>query len=481
MKARAYAGWIAGGLLLAALVASMAGLLTAQSTSYGGVTFPSGDLAFADRVVEYVAGSCVRDAFDNPSEALGPPDAQGDGCKGCGGCDTHAVSLGFRLSDIDLRGHLVLEFVDNSLVDGAGSDLFVYITNNKPCQVEISSDGFEYISVGTASGYPGAIDIGQYVTAGAEFRFVRLTDVPADEDHSSCPGASIDAVGAMGPAEIIAIGSGSGSLEVQPVGQLATSLTGGSAAEGLLIVLDHTGSMAEIVGGERKLDVAKDVVADLVGDLPNGAKVGLREFAGCGRSTLLVPIEPLTDPAEFEAKVRTLNASGSTPIEYTLRQIPGDFSATAGTKLVLLITDGMETCKGDPVKAAQDLLAAGYDLRINIVGFDISRVSSARDQLMQIAQATGGVFLEATSREELRQALSLVAPFSYSVYDSAGTLVYTGRLGEATGPQLPAGSYRVVIGTTPPIVLENVQVTDQQTTLVNVEQQGGQYRAAVGS
>jgi hypothetical protein len=478
MKARAYAGWIAGGLLLATLVASMAWMLTAQSATYSGVTFPIGDRAFADRVVEYIAGSCVRDAFDDPEEALGPPDASNDGCQGCGGCDTHAVSLGFRLSDIDMRGHLTLEFVDNTLVDGPGNDLFVYITNNKPAQVEISTDGFQYVSVGTTVGYPGAIDISPYVTAGAEFRFVRLSDVPADEDHSSCPGASIDAVGAMGPAEAIALGEASGGLEVQPVGQLALALQGGGA-EGLLIILDHTSSMEETVQGEVKITVAKEVILELLSDLGAGSKIGLREFAGCELTHLLVPIQPL-DVATFTAQVMGLTTFGATSIDYTLRQVPSDFAGISGKKLILLITDGMETCKGDPVKAAEALIAAGLDLRINVVGFDIARVSKARDQLLQIAQATGGAFLEASNRDELRQALSLSAPFSYSVYDSSGNLVYSGRLGETTGPQLPTGTYRVVINTSPEYVLENVVVSSQQTTVVSVEQQGGSVTARVG-
>lgn len=480
MKARAHAGWIVGGLLLATLVASIAGMLLAQSTTYSGVTFPIGDRAFADRVAEYIAGSCVRDAFDDPEEALGPPDASRDGCQGCGGCDTHAVSLGFRLSSIDARGILTLEFVDNVLVDGQGADLFVYITNNRPCEVAISTDGFQWISVGTTVGYPGAIDIEPYVGGlGQQFRFVRLTDVPADEDHSSCPGASIDAVGAIGPAEAIAFDTAGGSLEVQAVGQLALSLQGGGR-EGLLIILDHSSSMSETVQGEVKITVAKEVILDLLDDLAAGSKVGLREFAGCETSQLLVPISAL-DTAAFQAQVMGLLTYGATPIDYTLRLVPGDFAGIAGEKLVLLITDGMETCDGDPVAAARDLLSAGYNLKINVVGFDIGRDSAARDQLMQIAQATGGAFLEASSREELRRALSMSAPFTYSVYDASGTLVYSGRLGdEAASPQLPTGTYRVVINTNPPIVLENVVVSNQQTTVVSVEQQNGGITAHVG-
>jgi hypothetical protein len=468
MKARAYAGWIAGGLLLATLLVALAGAIIAQSATYGGVSFPIGDRAFADRVAEYISASCVRDAFDDSEEALGPPDATSDGCQGCGGCDANAVSLGFRLSDLDTRGHLALEFVDNTLLDGPGDDLLIYITNDKPCRVEISADGLQYVFVGVTVGYPGAIDIGPFVTAGTEFRFVRLSDVPSDEDHSSCPGASIDAVGAMGPEEAIAVGAASGSLAVQPVGQLALALHGGGA-EGMLIILDHTSSMEETVEGEVKITVAKEVIIDLLNDFGAGSKIGLREFAGCELTHLLVPIQAL-DIATFSSQVMSLTTYGATSIDYTLQQVPGDFAGIGGKKLVLLITDGMETCKGDPVKAAEDLLAAGLDLRINVIGFDIGRVSKARDQLMEIARATGGAFLEASNREELRRALSLSAPFSYSVYDSSGTLMYSGRLGEETSPELPVGSYRIVVGTDPPIVFENVVIASQQTTVVTVEQ-----------
>jgi hypothetical protein len=468
MKARAYAGWVAGGLLLATLVAALGGALIAQSVTYGGISFPIGDRAFADRVAEYIAASCVRDAFDNPEEALGPPDAERDGCQGCGGCDSRAVALGFRLGEADMRGRLVLEFVDNMLINGPGDDLFVYITNDKPALVEISADGFLYTSVGVTTGYPGAIDIGAFVASGTQFRFVRLTDVPADEDHSGCPGPSIDAVGARGPAEDIALGEGQGGLNVHPVGQLALALAGGGA-EGLLIVLDHSSSMEEIVEGEVKIEVAKEVILDLMDDLGAGSQIGLREFAGCGMSDLLVPIQPL-DTVAFTNAVTAITTYGATPIAYTLEQVPGDFASIGGKKLILLITDGMETCKGNPVKAAQKLISDGLDLRINVVGFDIGRVSTARDQLLQIAQATGGAFLEAANREELRQALSLSAPFSYTVYDVSGAVVFTGRLGEEQIPRLDVGTYRVVVNTQPPIIFDNVVITDNQTTTVTVEQ-----------
>ncbi|MCK4570452.1 VWA domain-containing protein, partial [Candidatus Bipolaricaulota bacterium] len=324
--------------------------LRAEPATYFGITFPHGDSAFADRVVDYLAASCVRDAFDDPEEALGPPDAYCAGCEGCNGCDTDAVSLGFRLSVIDNRGYLVLEFVDNVLVDVPGDDLFIYNTNQNPARVEISSDGYSFIFVGEVVGYPGAIDIAPYVNVNDIFRYVRLSDVPADEDHSNCPGPSIDAVGAMGRAEVVVTGEAFGSLELLPVGDLAFAFE--STPSTFLIILDTSSSMLEVIGGEAKIDVAKDVIIDLLDNLPDGTLVGIREFGGCERSKLIAPIGPIQRQM-LQAEIRAVEPRGATPIAYALEQTQADLTGITDPQIILLISDGMETCGGDPVQAAQ--------------------------------------------------------------------------------------------------------------------------------
>ena len=477
MNGRVFVGWALRGFLALVLVLAVGLGSVSESATYYGVTFPHGDLAFADRVVDYMAASCVRDAYDDPEEALGPPDACSMGCEGCDGCDTNAVSLGFRLSVLDNRGYLIIEFVDNILIDVAGADLFVYITNNKPARVEISSDGFNYIFVGETVGYPGAIDIGPYVGEGTEFRFVRLSDIPADEDHSECPGPSIDAIGAMGPAIQVAEGAAFGSLELQPVGDLAFAFD--YQPSSFMIILDTSSSMGDMIDGGLKIDIAKDVILDLLDNLPEGALVGIRTFGGCGRSRLIAPIAAL-DRGLLKAEVQALTPGGATPIALALELAKGDFEAVPDPKLILLVSDGMETCDGDPVSAAKDLLQTGYDLRIHVVGFDIGQQLPARDQLIEIARSTGGLYYDARSSGELRRALSLVAPFSYTVYDEEGSVVFEGRIGE-DGPSLLAGIYTVVIDTSPPITLTSVVVQDQSTTLITVEQANGGFRAEVGN
>ncbi len=466
---------ILGLFALIWIIGTVAQFGLSQPVTYGGVTFPQGDAAFADRVIAYVEGSCACTAFSRAKEALGPPDCGGQGCNSCSGCGTCSVSLGYRLSEIDDRAYLIVEFVDNRLVDVPGPDLFVYITNGRPARVEISTDGNSYIAVGEAKDWPTGIDIAPYVKEGEEFRFVRISDVPADEDKSPCPGPCVDAIGAMGPTR--ATGEEMGALELRPGGEL--SLAALEAPKNLLIILDTSSSMAEPFEDSTKIQVAKRVLDELVGTIPDGTNVGLRIFGGCQVSKLLVPLKPI-DRAALRAKIQAIETGGPTPIAYALEQAKEDFDGAYGPDLIILVTDGMETCHGDPVKAARDLLASGYDLKIHVVGFDIGSLPKAREQLKEIAAATGGLYFDAQSSADLRQALQLPTELLYHVYDQAGKEVFSGNLHEPA-PKLPAGVYRVVIDTVPPTVVDNVLVEASRTTTITVKRSDGGYKAEVNS
>ena len=482
MKGRSFPGWPAVCLALLVCVSLTSIAVVAEPKTYSGVTFAYGDLAFADRVVDYLAASCVRNAYDDPEEALGPPDAFTSGCSGCygcDGCDTHAVALGYRLSTIDNRGFLVIEFVDNVLMDVPGDDLFIYITNGKPCYVEISPDAFRWIPVGETSGCPAAVDIGPYVGEGEEFRFVRMTDVPADEDISDCPGASIDAIGAMGTAqEEVFFGEASGGLSLQPVGQLLLDFRR-TGDDTLLILLDTTGSMADPIGGRRKIDIAKDAVTGLLDRLPAGSTVGLRTFSRCETNKLISPLDdPLAIPA-IKDEIAELFPSGLTPLAYTLEQAAIDLDSVPGSKTLILVSDGMETCKGSPTRAAAELAKVRYSVTAYVIGFDVGGNLAARDQLIEIAGILGGHYLDAQDADELGLALSIAAPLAYTVTDADGNDVYTGRLGDAGPGELAAGSYTVVIDSLPPIVLADVAISGEGTTRIVIATVGGTLTAEV--
>jgi Mg-chelatase subunit ChlD len=463
-------------LLVLALCLSVGAVAFAQPTIYAGVTFPAGDVSFADRVVSYSAASCVRDAFNNPYAVLGAPDCGGPMCVACGGCDTCAVTLGFRLSAIDDRGFLTVEFLDNRLVDVAGDDLFVFITNGHAARVEISVDGSSFTYVGDARGYPTGLDISPYAPPGAEFRFVRLSDVPTDENAGPCPGPSVDAVGGM--SVVRETGAASGTLEVLSEGELTIA---GQLAKNVMFVLDTSTSMRETLDGRAKIDVAKEVLVDVLSSLPEGMNVGLRIFGGCGRSRLVVPIGAL-DKTTLEGQVASIMTAGATPLAYTLTRVRDeDFKDFPDSKVVVLISDGAETCDGAwaPVRVAESFKSSGIDLRVHVVGFAVGGDPQARESLQQIASVTGGIYVEAESTEQLRAALLASVEIRYHVYDAQGNEVASGITGQPPFPDLPAGTYRVTFDTVSPTSPVTVEILGGKTETVNLERVNGAYTAEV--
>ena len=195
------------------------------------------------------------------------------------------------------------------------------------------------------------------------------------------------------------------------------------------------------------------------------------------RSRLLVPIGPI-QRTELKAQIEQLRTSGATPLAFALEQAREDCAKISGSKLLILVSDGMETCRGDPIAAARDLVSSGFNLRVHVVGYDVAQYQAAREQLKQIADVAGGTYFDASDSEELRSALRIAAPIRYTVYNEQGENVFMGLLGE-TGPRLPAGLYRVFIETSPPLELVDVSVQSNQTTTIRLRRSDGEYETEV--
>jgi hypothetical protein len=218
------------------------------------------------------------------------------------------------------------------------------------------------------------------------------------------------------------------------------------------IILDASGSMKTAMGKKTRWDVALDTLQLVLAKLPDDFNVGLRMYGHreastspktCTDSELLAPIEPL-DRDGLLGKAKAFKPKGETPLVYSALQAPADLKALGGGT-VILITDGEESCKGDPVKAAAELKASGLDLRLNIVGFAVTNPRTQKD-LAGFSQATGGMFYAAQSGGALAEALMIAAieKFPYTVYDAAGTAVASGEAGGGAD-ELPPGDYKVVV------------------------------------
>jgi hypothetical protein len=237
--------------------------------------------------------------------------------------------------------------------------------------------------------------------------------------------------------------------------------------------------MWEKIQGRSKIEIAKEVFASLVKSFPKTANLGVRVYghrskSDCKDTELLVPFGKV-DPDSVAAKVNALKPKGMTPIDYNLREALKDVQPLQGSKVVILVTDGIESCHGDPVKAAQDLMAAGLKMKIHVVGFNISHSPEAVEQLKKVAETGQGKFFMAESAEDLSKALAEAVKVTYSVYDDQNRLAYTKPLGTESN-ELMSGNYRVEVALDPPLVLPAVKIQKGKTSEVNVIRQNKAFR-----
>jgi von Willebrand factor type A domain len=233
----------------------------------------------------------------------------------------------------------------------------------------------------------------------------------------------------------------------------------------LEIILDLSGSMNLPLGKSTRIGTARQVLRAVLAKLPDDFNVGLRFYGHrfgsrqketCTDTELVLPIRKL-DRSAILAMVDRAKPRGETPLVYSVLQTPADLKAVGGGS-VLLITDGQESCGGDPKAAVQQLKAAGVDVTVNIVGFTLTGPQIER-QLSALAEPTGGHYYGAQNGQALARAVTLAAidKLPFTVFDASGQQVAQGVAGDIPR-ELPPGSYRVV-----------VQVADETLTAERVD------------
>ena len=220
----------------------------------------------------------------------------------------------------------------------------------------------------------------------------------------------------------------------------------------LEIILDASGSMKLPLGKKTRWATALDVLKEVVEKLPDDFNVGLRVYGHreastsprtCTDSQLVLPIAKL-NRAALLAAANGLKPRGETPLVYSVLQTASDLKTARGG-MVIVITDGEESCKGDPQAAVKQLQASGVDVTLNVVGFTLTD-KKVRGQLTTFAEATGGRYYAAQSGDALARAVLMAAveKCSYAIFDASGRQVASGEAG-APAEELPAGDYKIVV------------------------------------
>jgi len=244
------------------------------------------------------------------------------------------------------------------------------------------------------------------------------------------------------------------------------------------IVVDASRSMWGRMGGEPKMVVAKEILEDVSYWFPEDLDLALRAYGStsasvnnnCADSTLLVPFgEGNREP--IRRAIARLQPLGQTPIAYALNQAALDFGTLQDDRALVLVTDGIESCGGNPVRAARELREQG--IIVHLIGFGLGNAADEdMASLRAVANASGGRYVTAGSAEALKEALAQTVATSFSVFKGSAE-VANGSLGSEKTLFLPEGDYRVVLNSSPP---HNVQISlaprDRMT--LTLEKEGDQ-------
>ncbi|SFD94560.1 Ca-activated chloride channel family protein [Lentibacillus persicus] len=181
------------------------------------------------------------------------------------------------------------------------------------------------------------------------------------------------------------------------------------------IVLDSSGSMANPASNGTRMDVAKKSINNFLSEVPNEANVSLRVYGHKGtgadndKEMSCDSIEQVYgfeayEEGKFQEALNQFQPKGWTPLADALTQAQDalkEFNPEKNTNLIYVVSDGIETCDGDPVEVAKSLSESNASPIINIIGFQTD--AEAQKQLEEMAKVSGGIFASANNEEELQE------------------------------------------------------------------------------
>ncbi len=177
------------------------------------------------------------------------------------------------------------------------------------------------------------------------------------------------------------------------------------------ILMDASGSMLGQAGGKVKMTSAKEAVNEFVENIPGSSTVSLTIYGHKGsgqdkdKAASCAGIETIyngsNENGEFAKAMNGVKPAGWTPIGAALESVKKDIPAAADEVVVYVVSDGIETCGGNPVAAAENLASDNIQTVVNIIGFDVDQ--EGQNLLKEVADAGNGEFTYVGSEQELKK------------------------------------------------------------------------------
>lgn len=154
---------------------------------------------------------------------------------------------------------------------------------------------------------------------------------------------------------------------------------------------------------KRRIEVARESLRTTLSGISPGVDVAFRTFGGsCETSELQLDFaggnaEKIIEIAD------ELQPFGGTPLIYAIDQARQDMEKRSGVRKIVVITDGEDTCGGDLLEVARKMKDIQLQADLIYFGGDVLYGT----ELQEFADIVGGIFVNATSAEELTMALEV--------------------------------------------------------------------------
>jgi hypothetical protein len=245
-------------------------------------------------------------------------------------------------------------------------------------------------------------------------------------------------------------------------------------------IIDASNSMNGQLEGFQKLDLVKQTLIDMLPKIPLSTQTVYRLFGSestashhdCKDSLLAYPLKPV-DSNKIVSLLNCVEARGLTPLAYTLDKVRNDLKATAGSRVVVLLTDGYENCGGDPVGQLERWKKEKLNAKLYIIGLDLEG-SRAETELMRLTSLMGGQYFSVHDSKEILSALEEVVKVTYRVVDYRGKEVAQKPVGSPSIP-LRAGEYKVAVDLEPPLVKEKVLINHGMEKRIFLKKDGNSF------
>ncbi|MFD1848440.1 vWA domain-containing protein [Oceanobacillus bengalensis] len=180
------------------------------------------------------------------------------------------------------------------------------------------------------------------------------------------------------------------------------------------ILLDASSSMQLTVDGQVKMDIARRAAEQFAEVIGHNNELSLIVYGHKGSESEddkelscngIEEVYPMGvyDEEAFEQTLKSFESNGYTPLAGAIKKVNTLSSGFMEAVTVYIISDGVETCDGDPALEAESFVSNDENRVVNIIGFDVDEVTEG--QLRQVSEAGNGEYFSANNANELKTTI----------------------------------------------------------------------------